>query len=218
VRGLFGLGAFVAALLLLGGAATAAERLSCAPHGSRVIAAAGLARLYVRQMVVVTACRPDGTRAELGWLPNDEPSGSSGYDQIDRLRLQPRWVAWAYLQHDGISNDTYYSVNVRRLTPGAKTVSRPTGHEGCAPACPSFRGVGPAVQLALDTHGDTAWIAQTPTGYELWVGPTGRHARRLAIGADISPTKLTITRARGVRWRQAGRIRTAPLGPLPPLP
>jgi len=189
-----------------------ARSTSCAPHGSRVVHAAEGARLY-SVTGTLYACRHGTARRRIGHLPSDAPTGSSGYEDVGHARLQPRWVAWASIDNRASTGDSYFTVTVQSLVSGTRARTFPTGKEGCSPACPSGRGVGPVTQLKLDASGSVGWIAQVTqgssgAGYEVWAAPRRGAARRVAAGPDVDKLSLRLWRGR-LTWRQAGTSRTS---------
>lgn len=186
------------ALGALGGAAPASA--SCAPHGARVLAAAGRARVYAAHDQV-HACRPGlGTARTIGHLPSQAPPEPCD-DPIARIRLTPRFVAWER-DYDCRDQQMWW-IEVLALRPGSGPVRGLNGVNGCGDGCPDY-GVGPTRALVLTASGRVAWVAEDAFVHdgtlEVWERPFGRPRRRLARTSAVDPRTLRADGER-IRWR-----------------
>jgi hypothetical protein len=175
---------------------------SCVPHGAKVVADSGLARAY-RLRETLYACR-GRLRVTLGPIASTSRTSSCVGDSVRIVRLVARFVAWS--DDDECRDLVTWQIRVRALKSGMRTRTVLTGANACGDRCPRS-GIGPARRLVLGTDGTVAWIARdeavgTPT-YEVWRVRAGGTPRRLARGADISPTYLKLEGDRAV-WRQDG--------------
>jgi hypothetical protein len=143
-------------------------------------------------------------RITLGPIASTGQTSSCVGDSVRIVRLAARFVAWS--DDDECRDLVTWQIRVRALKSGMRTRAFLTGANACGDSCPRS-GVGPARQLVLGAHGTVAWIAQdeaagTPT-YEVWRARASGTPRRLARGADISPTYLKLKGDRAV-WQQGG--------------
>jgi hypothetical protein len=147
-------------------------------------------------------------RITLGPIASTEQTSSCVGDSVRIVRLTARFVAWS--DADECRDLVTWQIRVRALKRGVRTRTFLTGANACGDSCPRS-GVGPARRLVLGAHGTVAWIAQdeaagTPT-YEVWRARASGTPRRLARGADISPTYLKLKGDRAV-WQQGGTTRS----------
>ena len=194
--------------------ATRSTRSSCAPAGSRVLAADAHVLVYSK-VEVVGRYHEKGTRIHgcayghrsylLGTLPTCQGAGPCGGPEHEVLA----GPLVAYEESGGGTVTRIYRVVVRNLRTGQTIRDAPTGNLGTPSK--SFVGVGPTTSIVVKNDGAVAWIVEAgfPTTYQVHaVDKNG--SRLVASGSDIDPSSLALA-AETIYWTAGSTAMSAPL-------
>jgi hypothetical protein len=200
VRGAIVSGGIALAAVAVLAQSSAGAAASCAPAGTRTLAAAGGARLYVAGSDLFGCL--GSVRILLGGAPDSRRLGAT---RVARYVLTPRYAGIAILR---MGVDTLASsVSIVDLRAGATVASAPA-------TTPELRAESfvDVSAMAIDSHGTLAWIgsrsaigALTPI-YEVHTLTAAGVDLVLASSTAIAPHSLRL-RGATLSWRQGASRR-----------
>jgi hypothetical protein len=193
--------------------ATRSTRSSCAPAGSRVLAADAQVMIYSK-IEVIAPHHEEGTAIHgcayghrsylVGTLPNCPGAGPCGGPEHEVLA----GPLVAYEEGGGGKVVNIYQVVVRNLRTGRVIRELPTGTPSPRPG---WVGIGPTTGIVVKSDGAVAWIVETgfPTTYQVHAVDSNG-SRVLASGSDIDPSSLALA-DETIYWTAGSTAMSAPL-------